>query len=61
MFKALLGGSDTLEVTRARFHCAPITGFASCGVGAAVQEVADDEQATGPAPTKATKTASRAR
>ena len=61
MFQTLLTGApDSFERTRARFRCAPITGFAGCTVEAAAsQEVADDEQAT-QAPTKA-KAASRTR
>lgn len=54
MFQALLNGApDSFELTRSRFHCAPITGFAGCTVEVkASQEVVDDEQAT-KAPTKA--------
>ena len=49
MFEALLGGGkDSLDATRSRFRCAPISGFAGCAIEATATATAeiDDEQAT---------------
>ena len=53
MFEALAAGnSETLERTRVRYRCMPISGFAGCTIESATQVASDDEQATGaPNPT----------